>query len=150
MRGPKITQRTSVKTWVRGAITGGAIALAAVAAVMTTQENEAVAGKISQERQAQVMLQSREVVWARPSAADPYREKRQQWDKRILELRRTKQTSHPDLETAGKLVPLYLRAEDVSRRIDLISDNQPDLRKRLVQEFSGIEQDLNRIENRTD
>ncbi len=139
MNGSHIQQKTSIATRMQLGLFSGLGILLALAAVMYMQNETSLPGKISPERSAQVRFIASPAMWESSGADQAFREKRMQWEQRLLELRRIKlDTSHPDAETARKLIPLCQKAEDMSRRLEYLGENQPALRQQIKNELSRI------------
>lgn len=107
-------------------------------------------GEMTTERKQQVFLQPQETKWSSEPADSEFRAKRQIWETRLLQLRREKQSAHPDMVKAEQLVPLYLKAEDASRRLSMIQTEDASMMESLRQDLASIEQQLTFIETRTD
>lgn len=150
MRRTELTTRNTLRSRIRNvAIGGGTVAIALAAIIYAGVEMNAV-GELTAERQANVYFQPQEAKWSPEIAGQAYQTQRKSWETRLLQLRRKKQTSHPDVRKAEQLVPLFLKAEDASRRLSMMQAEDVSMIEALQKDLDQIQQQLSAIETRTD
>ncbi len=150
MRRTELTTHNTLRSRIRTVVVGGgAVAVALAAVIYATVQMNAV-GEMTVERQRQVFLQPQEAKWTTEAAGQEFNVKRKSWESRLLQLRREKNASHPDAIKAERLVPLYLKAEDASRRLSMIQAEDASMTESLQNDLSEIQQQLSAIETRTD
>lgn len=150
MRRTELTTRNTLRSRIQNiAVVGSSVAVALAVVIYAGVQTNAV-GEMTPERQRQVYLQPQEAEWTTAVAGQEFQVKRKSWESRLLQLRKEKRSSHPDAIKAERLVPLYLKAEDASRRLSMIQAEDASLIESLQHDLSDIQQQLSAIETRTD
>lgn len=150
MRRTELSTRNTIRSRIRNVVIGGGGAAIALAAIIYAGAEMNTVAEMTAERQRQVYLQPQEAKWNTDVAGQEFNIKRKSWETRLLQLRREKKPSHPDAIKAERLVPLYLKAEDASRRLSMIQAEDASMIKSLQDDLSEIQQELSVIETRTD
>lgn len=150
MRRIELTTRNVLRSRIRTALIGGGSIAIALAAVIYTNIQMNAVGEMTTERQRQVYFQPQEPNWAVDIAGQEFQVKRKSWETRLDQLQREKNSSHPDAMKAERLVPLFQKAEDASRRLSLIQAEDVATIESLRSDLSHIQQQLSAIEARTD
>lgn len=150
MRRTELTTGNTLRSRIRNVVFGGGSAAIALAAIIYAGVEMNAVGELTSERQKQVYLQPQEARWTTEVAGQEFQIKRKAWESRLLQLRREKKSSHPDAIKAEQLVPLYLKAEDASRRLSMMQAEDASTVESLRNNLSDIQQQLSAIETRTD
>lgn len=149
MNRQKLSQDTTINSWLRHGLIAGACILAAIALIIPSGSEDEDVRKLTMERQKLIQLYPTAPRYSREFSESQYVSKRKSWEKRMLQLRRQKDSTHPDMKIAVEVIPLLLRAEDVERRILSLGPEQSENSQSLAKELSQLEMELYIIEHTT-
>lgn len=147
MNRQELTHRTSIRPWLRNSIIGSAFTIVAIAMVTYSGVDLESVEELSMERQKYIYYQPAETQFTQEVAGSEYVRKRKAWEKRLLQLRREKEITHPDMQTATQVIPLLLKAEDVERRMGITQAERAEDYQQLSDQLKELDQQLHTIEH---
>lgn len=147
MNRQELTHRTSIRPWLRNSLIGSAFTIAAVTLVTYSGVDLEAVDDLSMERQKYIYYQPAETQFAEEVAGSEYVQKRKAWEKRLLQLRREKEITHPDMQTATQVIPLLLKAEDIERRLGITQAERAEDYQQLTIQLHEVDQQLHTIEH---
>ncbi len=140
-----ISSRLGIKSLIFGILLGVVGLSTWMWLYFSAEQEDAVSGA------SQVyFLEPMEIRWADDVVLNPYREKRMEWEKELLQLRSLKVERTEAGARAERMISLYLQAEDLSQRLETVKNMDPAKALRIRQSLIRLDTEASAVENLTE